>query len=145
MGPYPGEYQCRAWPSASAVKGDRRDHAALEADYFEDIPALELPAEMRELPRHIVKTKAGPFDPTEFADRYEAALVELIKEKRSGMPAKPPAPAVEPRRVVNLMDALRASIAGERKPPARSVAKRPAAAARRPVGAPSRGRGRKGG
>src|ERR1041384_3537731 len=34
-----------------------------QKDYFEDIPDLNLPAEMRKLAAHIVETKAGHFDP----------------------------------------------------------------------------------
>ena len=31
--------------------------------YFEDIPDMKLPAEMRQLAAHIVESKAGHFDP----------------------------------------------------------------------------------
>ena len=98
-----------------------------QAQYFEDIPELKLPKEMLDLATHIVNTKSGHFDPAQFEDRYENALVELLKKKEVGekiVPAKPgPAP-----RVVNLMDALRASLdAGKKKAPAPSVeARRPA-------------------
>jgi DNA end-binding protein Ku len=43
--------------------------------YFEDIPALNLPAEMIQLASHIIDTKAGHFDPKQFEDHYETALV----------------------------------------------------------------------
>jgi DNA end-binding protein Ku len=36
--------------------------------YFEDIPALKLPAEMIQLASHIIDTKAGHFDPKKFED-----------------------------------------------------------------------------
>ncbi|MBV9533704.1 MAG: Ku protein [Bradyrhizobium sp.] len=98
-----------------------------QAQYFEDIPELKLPKEMLDLATHIVNTKSGHFDPSQFEDRYENALVELLKKKEAGekvVPAKAgPAP-----RVVNLMDALRASVdAAKKKAPAPSVqARRPA-------------------
>src|SRR5262249_4157190 len=44
--------------------------------YFEDIPSIKLPSEMIELAEHILETKAGHFDPAEFEDRYENAVVE---------------------------------------------------------------------
>ena len=44
-----------------------RDHAA----YFEDIPDLKLPAEMKQLAAHMVDTKASHFDSSKFIDHYE--------------------------------------------------------------------------
>jgi len=49
------------------------------AGYFEDIPDLKLPGEMKELALHIVNSKAAHFDPTTFQDHYENALVELLR------------------------------------------------------------------
>jgi DNA end-binding protein Ku len=82
--------------------------------YFEDIPPVKLPAEMVELAEHILETKAGHFDPTEFEDRYENAVVEMLKQKQAGMPVKKEAPVAAPSTVVNLMDALRRSVQAER-------------------------------
>jgi DNA end-binding protein Ku len=78
--------------------------------YFEDLPALKLPDEMVKLAEHILDTKAGHFDPTEFEDRYEIAVVEMLKQKQAGMPPKKEAPVAAPSTVINLMDALRRSI-----------------------------------
>ena len=72
-----------------------------EEDYFEDIPDQTLPADMRELARHIVQSKVGKFDPKEFEDRYENALVEMLKTKQAGLPAKAAAAAPAPAQVVN--------------------------------------------
>jgi DNA end-binding protein Ku len=98
-----------------------------EASYFEDIPELKLPKEMLDLASHIVNTKAGHFDPSHFEDRYENALIDLLKKKEAGEKIEPSREAPAPR-VVNLMDALRASIDAEKKKaPAPSVqARRPA-------------------
>jgi DNA end-binding protein Ku len=100
-----------------------RDQAA----YFEDIPELKLPKEMLDLATHIVNTKSGHFDPAQFEDRYENALVDLLKEKEAGEKIEPAKAGPAPR-VVNLMEALRASIdADKKKAPAPSVqARRPA-------------------
>ena len=77
--------------------------------YFDDIPKVDLPMEMLELASHIIDTKKGEFDPEKFEDRYQDAVVELIKAKRAGKtPPKPP--AQRPTNVVNLMDALRRSV-----------------------------------
>jgi len=83
-----------------------------EEAYFEGIPDLKLPAEMRDLAGHIIDTKAADFDPSRFEDRYETAVVELIRSKQAGQPVKAPE-APRPSNVVNLMDALRRSIDAE--------------------------------
>lgn len=120
--------------------GEVRDAAG----YFDDIPDIEVSAEMRELAKHIIGTKEGKFDPSEFEDRYEAALVELIKAKKEGhMPRTAPA-APRPSNVVNLMDALRRSVEQSTdKPSSRPVktrtkgpskAAKPARSTRKPAG-----------
>src|SRR5262249_34267378 len=53
------------------------------AEYFDDIPDMKLPGEMVELAEHILDTKAGHFDPSEFEDRYENAVVEMLKRKQA--------------------------------------------------------------
>jgi len=92
-----------------------RDQAA----YFEDIPDIKLPAEMRQLAAHIIETKASHFDPKKFEDHYETKLVELLREKQAGRPIEAIGGEEQPpARVINLMDALRASLKGEAKKPA---------------------------
>jgi DNA end-binding protein Ku len=100
-----------------------------QADYFEDIPDLKLPAEMLKLAAHIVDTKAGHFDPKSFEDHYEKALVELLKDKQAGKSIETVGEETSAPRVINLMDALKASInASSKKPAAASTgARRPAA------------------
>ena len=95
--------------------------------YFEDIPDQKLPKEMLDLATHIVNTKSGHFDPSQFQDRYENALIDLLKKKEAGEKIEPAAEAAAPR-VVNLMDALRASIDAEKKkaPAPSTEARRPA-------------------
>ena len=99
-----------------------------ETECFEDIPDLKLPAEMKKLAAHIVETKAGHFEPKSFEDHYEKALLELLKTKQAGKPIRAIGEEPKAPRVINLMDALRASIdAGARKPAAASTdARRPA-------------------
>jgi len=80
-----------------------------EAEYFEDIPELKLSKEMLDLATHIINSKSGHFDPGQFEDRYESALVELLKKKEAGEKIEPTKAGPTPR-VVNLMDALRASL-----------------------------------
>ena len=97
--------------TALRYKNEVRD----EDDYFDEIPDIKVPADMLKLATHILDTKKGKFAPEKFEDRYENALIDLIKAKKAGKPA--PAPS-EPRpsNVINLMDALRRSAKADRRP-----------------------------
>jgi DNA end-binding protein Ku len=64
---------------------------------------------MLDLATHIVDTKRGAFQPQKFEDHYEDALKELLKKKQKGEKIEAPREA-RPSNVVNLMDALRASL-----------------------------------
>ena len=80
-------------------------------EYFDDIKDIKLQGEMLKLAEHILETKKADFDPAEFEDHYEVALVEMLREKQAGF--KPPkGKSQEPSstNVVNLMDALRNSL-----------------------------------
>ena len=92
-----------------------------EEEAFEDIPEIEVTGEMLELASHIIDTKKGSFDAAAFDDRYEAALVELVKAKVEGKPLPKKQPVRE-EKVVDLMQALRES-AGMSKPKAAPKAK----------------------
>lgn len=62
----------------------------------------------------IIEQQEGPFDPSQFVDRYEEALKALIEDKKKGhKPAKVAEP--EDTNVVDLMAALRASLAAKDK------------------------------
>lgn len=89
-----------------------------ESGYFEEIPDIDIPAEMLDLAKHIIKKMTGKFDPGEFEDRYENALIELIRSKQTGTPIKPQ-PTHRQANVINLMDALRRSVDAEKAAPAK--------------------------
>ena len=84
-----------------------------EKDYFDDIPGGRVTKDMLDLASHIIKTKTGHFHPEKFEDQYEDALKELLRKKDKGEKIEPP-PAREESNVINLMDALRRSVKGER-------------------------------
>ncbi|HZT21036.1 MAG TPA: Ku protein [Dongiaceae bacterium] len=107
-----------------------------QAGYFEEVPDLKLPAEMKELASHIVDSMATHFEPSTFEDHYENALVELLRAKQAGRIVEPAKEQAAPQRVINLMDALRASIAAETK-------KKPAAASTKTRGKVAAGGQRK--
>jgi DNA end-binding protein Ku len=77
-------------------------------DAFKDIPEVKTTAEMLDLANHIIDTKRGTFEPAKYEDRYEAALVELVKAKIEGKPIPKPK-AAAPGKVIDLMQALRES------------------------------------
>jgi len=81
------------------------------ADYFDDIQDVKITKDMLDLAKHIVDQKSGHFKPEDFDDHYETALIELINEKKAGR-VIPKAKVKTEGNVINLMDALRASLKG---------------------------------
>lgn len=61
---------------------------------------------------HNIDKVTGEFEPNKFEDRYENAMIELIRSKQAGLPAPKEKAASRPANVVNLMGALRRSIDG---------------------------------
>jgi DNA end-binding protein Ku len=93
-------------------------------EYFGDIPNVKVEPDVIELAEHIVQSKAADFDPSQFLDHYEEAVVEMLKKKQDGIAVSREHAAPQPMDVVNLMDALRLSIAQEKAASA-SPKKRP--------------------
>src|ERR1700724_2267930 len=81
--------------------------------------------------KHIVEQKSGSFEPDAFEDHYEAALVDLINKKRSGLLTPAKAAPKSSGNVINLMDALKRSLASEKDsaPAAKAKGKKPRKAA----------------
>ena len=94
--------------------------------YFHDLPTSKVDPEMVSLANEIIKRKSAAFEPSNFKDHYAVALSELVAQKSAGKRIVTTSGA-EPRRgsnVVNLMDALRKSLAGEEKEKKVKVPKR---------------------
>ncbi|MCG5477122.1 MAG: Ku protein [Sinorhizobium fredii] len=91
------------------------------AEYFGNIPVGKAEPEMLQLAEALIQQKTTAFDPKNYEDRYEIALMQMIREKLKG---HKPIIAAPPDRgnVINLMDALKASLS-QAKPPARSKSK----------------------
>ena len=119
-----------------------------EEEYFADIPHIDLPEEMLRLAEHILATKTADFDPAFLEDRYRTVLVEMLRGKQAELPKTIGAAPPPRENVINLMDALKQSLAAERPAPRmpvpkptprraaasaakRSASKRPSAGARR--------------
>ena len=80
---------------------------------FADIPKEKPDHRMIEIAAKIIDQQAGPFTPSEFQDRYEKALRDLIRRKERGeklLTIEPP----EDTNVIDLMEALKRSL-GKKK------------------------------
>jgi len=89
--------------------------------YFEDVPDQQVDVDLLSVAKSLIERKAGAFDPAKFVDRYQEALHDIIRQKIAGeepLVASAPAPASN---VVDLMEALKKSLAqGDDRPPAPS-------------------------
>jgi DNA end-binding protein Ku len=105
-------------------------------EFFDPIKDVKPDKAMVEIAQRIIEQQEGAFDPEEFNDRYEEALRELIASKEKGeKPTKAKAPS--DTNVVDLMEALRASLgknAGDRRKPAAKKAPAKAAAKKKAGG-----------
>ena len=102
-----------------------------EEPIFEDIPEMKLPEQMVGLAEEIIDRMTGEFEPDKFEDRYEQAMIELIRSKQAGLPAPKEKTAARPANVVNLMEALRRSVeGGDKGKAAKAPAKKAEAPAR---------------
>jgi Ku protein len=81
-----------------------------EDAYFDGIRNPKITADMVELAGHILKTKAGHFDPEKYKDEYEDALKALVRRKAAGKPVKLPEKQETRGNVISLMDALKQSL-----------------------------------
>ncbi|HEX9326213.1 MAG TPA: Ku protein, partial [Reyranella sp.] len=113
-----------------------------DADYFEGISDVKLPAAMLDIAQEIIGRMSGHFEPDKFTDRYEEAVTAMLRAKQAGQVFAVPEQTA-PANVVNIMDALKKSLeaagsdsAAGRRPraPSKKAVEAPAAAepARKP-------------
>jgi DNA end-binding protein Ku len=83
-----------------------------------------------DMAKSLIENLTEPWNPEQFKDDYREALLDIVEKKVAGEPIEAPAEAA-PARVVDLMEALKASVAAakDRTPsasraPKRSTAKR---------------------
>ena len=87
----------------------------------------EVDPELVALAATIIERKAGAFEPANFHDRYQDALRELVQSKVKGEVTVTAEAIAEPPKVINLMDALKRSLAREEGGSGKAAAAAPAA------------------
>ena len=95
------------------VHEDVKDHAEID----EAVSTSEVREPELELAKQNISSLAAPFDPLELRSEYRESLRELLEAKLAGHEIEAPA-EVAPTPVVDLMEALRASVAAASKKPA---------------------------
>jgi DNA end-binding protein Ku len=89
-----------------------------------DVKEASVDADELSLAKQLINGKMSKLDLSGYKNDYEAAVKKLVDAKRKGKPL--PEPEVEPvnPKVINIMDALRSSLAQEKKPKTTSKAKK---------------------
>ena len=85
-----------------------------EKELSRGVARPKISKEMLSLASHILETKAGHFDPSQFKDEFETELRKLVKRKAAGKTIEVPEREERPSNVVDLMQALRQSVSGKR-------------------------------
>jgi DNA end-binding protein Ku len=110
-----------------------------EKEYFDEIKDVKVTKDMLDLAKHIVLQKTAEFEPETFEDHYEGALAQLIDAKRNGK-AIGPKPRPRGENVIDLMDALKKSLATEAAAPKAKKKPRKAAAGQKEMLLPIEGK-----
>jgi DNA end-binding protein Ku len=99
------------------------------SEYFDDIQDVKITKDMLDLAKHIVDQKSGHFDPQKFEDHYESALQDLLQKKQAGQPL-PKLASRTSGNVIDIMDALRASLKDGKFAPSKATKPAPKKAAK---------------
>jgi DNA end-binding protein Ku len=111
-------------------------------EFFNTIAADAVDEDELAMMQQIIKRKTRSFDPGKFTDHYQTAVRELIEKKLEGkLPEK--APERKQAQVINLMDALKRSLAQEEKSGGAAPRRTASRTEREPAKAKSAARGKK--
>src|SRR5437870_45160 len=103
------------WRSSSSTRRPARSSTAIKSSRATSTnagakPDGEADADMVAIAETIIERRSGAFDPDAFRDRYQDALRELVEAKTKGL-ERPSREVDEPPKVINLMEALKRSLA----------------------------------
>lgn len=104
-----------------------------QADYFRDIKEASINQDSLELAEMLIKKMSAKLDLSKFQDAYEVAVKALVEAKVNNAPLPREEEPERPSNVINLMDALRKSVAADvrAKKPVKSEKAPPAAASKK--------------
>ena len=105
-----------------------------QAEIEEAVESVEVKGAELDLARQVIESLVGEFDPETLQSGYRRDLRAMLEAKLAGEEIARPEPAAAEAPVVDLMEALRASVAAAKKPaakkaPAKKTAARPKAKA----------------
>jgi DNA end-binding protein Ku len=117
------------------VHEDVKDHAEID----EAVAGAAVKKPELDLAKQIIASLEGPFEPSELRSEYRESLRELLEAKLAGQEFELPAPE-EPAPVIDLMEALKASVAAASSKSKPAAAKKEAAPRKRAAASSSRRR-----
>jgi DNA end-binding protein Ku len=106
------------------------EDVASRAEIDEAVGGAEVKGPELDLAKQIITSLAGEFDPADLHSEYRANLKQLLEAKLEGQEIELPEPAAAPAPVIDLMEALQASVAASKQKPKateKAAAKKPAA------------------
>ena len=80
-------------------------------DYSNNVENIQSDPAQLSLAKQLIEAYTLPFEVSNFKDHYEEALRELVEAKINNLPVTEPELEKKPAKVVDLMDALRRSLA----------------------------------
>jgi DNA end-binding protein Ku len=98
---------------------------------YEKLPEGRVSAQEVKIAEQIIQSMAGPFEPKRYEDEYQKRLLELVESKSAGKSLPAATPARKKARLIDLMQALKKSLANVDKKPARPAKKTHAASRQR--------------
>ena len=90
------------------------DEVRLPEEIFDDIKDVKVDKQNLSLAETLIERMEGAFDLKLFEDRYQAALKDMVEAKMKGKKITAPTEVARPSNVVNLFEALKASVAAEK-------------------------------
>ena len=86
------------------------------AEYFGSMKQVAIDGDQLALAKELIDQKSSKFDPAKYKDEYETALRAMVEAKIKHLPLPKNGTEIKSEKVVNLMDALRKSVAGNDSP-----------------------------